>query len=137
VRMKEVQFSSRTRAATDAFRKVQHLRAVFNELLAKLPPELAATPQARLLAEASDPAVYNIVQLIYRSPTYEGQSKDYEFSRRTMQEHWAAGLRDAQKTLSHPEVLALPSAAHSVQIYDFVTPRSARDAAAPSKKDRP
>jgi NTE family protein len=121
VRMKEVQFSSRTRAATDAFRKVQKLRATFNALLAQMPPELAATPEARLLAEASDPAVYNIVQLIYRSPTYEGQSKDYEFSRRTMEEHWAAGLADARKTLAHPEVLILPPAAHSVEVYDFTT----------------
>jgi len=122
VRMKEVQFSSRTRAATDSFKRLQTLRAAFNELLAQMPAELAATPQARLLAEASDPAVYNIVQLVYRSATYEGQSKDYEFSRRTMEEHWAAGRRDALATLSHPEVLVPPTAAHSVQTFDFTRP---------------
>ncbi len=121
VRMKEVQFSSRTRAATDSFKKLQTLRAAFNELLTQMPPELVATPQARLLAEASDPAVYNIVQLVYRSATYEGQSKDYEFSRRTMEEHWAAGRRDALLTLSHPEVLTRPTEAHSVQTFDFTT----------------
>jgi NTE family protein len=125
VRMKEVQFSSRTRAATDSFKQIQRLRAAFNELLAQMPPDLAATPQARLLAEASDPAVYNIVQLVYRSATYEGQSKDYEFSRRTMEEHWAAGRRDALLTLAHPEVLTPPTAAHSVQTFDFTTPSAA------------
>ena len=130
VRMKEVQFSSRTRAATDQFRKLQTLRATFNELLAQMPAELAATPQARLLAAASDPAVYNIVQLVYRSATYEGQSKDYEFSRRTMEEHWQAGRRDAQTTLSHPEVLARPAGAHTVEIYDFVTPKTPQKARA-------
>jgi NTE family protein len=135
VRMKEVQYSSRTRAATDAFRKVQRLRAAFNELLAQMPPDLAATPQARLLAAASDPAVYNIVQLVYRSATYEGQSKDYEFSRRAMEEHWAAGLRDARKTLSHPEVLTLPTAAHAVNVYDFVTPGARNPAPEPPEKD--
>jgi len=122
VRMKEVQFSSRTRAATDTFRKLQKLRATFNELLAKMPEELRATPQARILAEASDPAVYNIVQLVYRSATYEGQSKDYEFSRRTMEEHWLAGHRDANVTLSHPEVLTPPKGSHAVRVFDFVTP---------------
>jgi NTE family protein len=121
VRMKEVQFSSRTRTATDAFRKTQKLRAVFNDLLAKLPPELAASHEAKILAEAADPSVFNIVQLIYRSPTYEGQSKDYEFSRRTMEEHWAAGHRDATRTLAHPQVLALPTAAHGVDVYDFTS----------------
>lgn len=124
VRMKDIQYSSRTRAATDEFRNVQALRAAFNELLAQLPPELAGTPQARMLAEASDPAVYNIVQLIYRSPTYEGQWKDYEFSRRTMEEHWRAGYRDAQTTLAHPEVLTLPDKAQGVNVYDFLTPRA-------------
>jgi NTE family protein len=122
VRMKEVQFSSRTRAATDSFKKLQRLRAAFNELLAQMPPELAATPQARLLAEAADPAVYNIVQLVYHSATYEGQSKDYEFSRRTMEDHWEAGRRDARLALSHPEVLTRPTGDHSVQTFDFTLP---------------
>ena len=122
VRMKEVQFSSRTRAATDDFRRTQQLRAAFNELLEQMPDDLKMTPQAKMLAEASDPSVFNIVQLVYRSPTYEGQSKDYEFSRRTMEEHWRAGHRDAVKTLAHPEVLTLPTAAHGVEVYDFTTP---------------
>jgi NTE family protein len=119
VRMKEIQFSSRTRAATDQFRQAQHLRATFHELLAKLPPELADTPQARLLAKECDPSVFNIVQLIYRSPTYEGQSKDYEFSRKTMQDHWRAGYRDAQGALAHPEVLKRPREASAVKVFDF------------------
>lgn len=121
VRMKEVQFSSRTRAATDAFSKVQELRAAFNELLAQMPAKLAASPQAKMLAQASDPAVYNIVQMIYRSATYEGHSKDFEFSRRTMEEHWRAGYQDAAETLSHPEVLELPATAQGVAVYDFLS----------------
>lgn len=132
VRMKEIQYSSRTRAATDEFRRAQALRATFQELLAQMPPELAATPQAKLLAQVTDPALYNIVQLIYRSPTYEGQSKDYEFSRQTMQDHWRAGYRDAVTTLAHPEVLKLPKTA--VQVYDFLTPP--RERAAPAKSEK-
>jgi NTE family protein len=130
MRAKEIRFSSRTRAATDGFRESQRLRAAFNELLGMLPPELAATPQARLLAEAAKPAVYNIVQLVYRSPTYEGESKDYEFSRRTMQDHWQAGLRDALTTLKHPEVVVPPTRPNAVHVYDFVTPTLHSDFAA-------
>jgi NTE family protein len=126
VRMKEVQFSSRTRAATDNFRRVEKLRTAFNELLAQMPRELAASPQARMLAEASDQAVYNIVQLVYHSPTYEGDSKDYEFSRRTMLDHWRAGYDDAGKTLAHPEVLALPALADSPAVFDFTHPTKKR-----------
>ena len=122
VRMKEIQYSSRTRAATDQFRRQQVLRAVFNRLLARMPPELAASPEARLLTKEADPSVYNIVELVYRSPTYEGQSKDYEFSRHTMEEHWRAGYRDAHKPLEHPEVLTLPKGASAVRVFDFLRP---------------
>ncbi|MDB5930707.1 MAG: hypothetical protein JWR60_2414 [Polaromonas sp.] len=137
VRMKEVQFSSRTRAATDSFRRVEKLRTAFNELLAQMPPELAALPQARLLARESDHAAYNIVQLVYRSPTYEGQSKDYEFSRRTMEEHWRAGYEDAALTLAHPETLTLPGPAQNPAIYDFLTPRHQQASAQPEKAKPP
>jgi NTE family protein len=120
-RMKEIQYSSRTRSATDAFRRTEKLRTAFNELLAQMPEELAATPQARLLAKASDPALYNIVQLVYRSPTYEGQFKDFEFSRRTMNEHWQAGYADADKTLAHDQVFKLPRPEDNPAVYDFLT----------------
>ncbi|WP_426197439.1 DUF3734 domain-containing protein [Massilia sp. DWR3-1-1] len=123
VRMKEVQYSSRTRAATDHFRDSEKYRAAFKELLAQMPPALAATPQAKLLVAASDQAVYNIIQLVYHSPTYEAQSKDYEFSRRTMLDHWRAGYDDAARTLSHPEVLRLPPQAKSPAVYDFLSLR--------------
>jgi NTE family protein len=127
VRMKEIQYSSRTRAATDEFRRAQRLRSALSELLARLPPELAATPEARQLAKDCDPAVYNIVQLVYRSPTYEGQSKDFEFSRQTMEDHWRAGYRDAAKTLSHPEVLRLPTGPSRVHVFDFLRSPAERD----------
>lgn len=120
VRMKEIQFSSRTRAITDTFRHDQELRTAFDELLAQLPPELAALPQARRLAAASDPAVYNNVELICHSATYKGQSKDYEFSQLTMDDHWRAGHRDAVKTLAHPEVLKRPAKAAPVNVFDFL-----------------
>ena len=120
-RMKEIQYSSRTRTATDAFRRTEKLRTAFNELLAQMPPELAATPQARLLAEASGPALYSIVEMVYRSPTYEGQYKDFEFSRRTMKEHWQAGYADASKTLAHVEIFELPHPDDNPAMFDFLT----------------
>jgi len=122
VRMKEIQFSSRTRAVTDSFRRAQALRAAFNAFLCKLPPEFAALPEAVALTQASDPAVYNIVELIYRSQAYESQSKDYAFSRQTMDEHWRAGHRDAKRTLAHPEVLQRPTTASALNVFDYLDP---------------
>lgn len=120
-RMKDIMYSSRTRAATDAFRCAEQLRTAFKELHARLPPELAATEQARLLAQESDAALFNIVQLVYRAASYEGQHKDFTFSRRAMQEHWQAGYANAASTLSHEEILRLPAAAANPMVFDFLT----------------
>jgi NTE family protein len=57
--------------------------------------------------------------LIYRSKDYEGTSKDYEFSRRTMEEHWTSGYNDAVRTLRHPEVLQRPQEMDGVFTFDL------------------
>jgi NTE family protein len=108
-REKEIRYSSRTRAGTDRFKHVQRLRGAAAGLLEKLPDDLKNSPEAQFLRPAVDRKVYNIVQLIYRAKKYEGYSKDYEFSRAGMEEHWRAGYQDARRTLRHREVLQRPS----------------------------
>jgi NTE family protein len=120
-RAKEIRYSSRTRAGTDQFKQVQRLRRAAAVLLEKLPPELRDTPEADLIATAADRKVYNIVHLIYRARNYEGHSKDYEFSRLSMEEHWRAGLNDARRTLRHPEVLQRPDNHAGVLTFDLST----------------
>ena len=79
------------------------------EHLEKLPPELLDSEDGKLLKSVADHKVYQIVHLIYRSRNYEGQSKDYEFSRASMTDHWNAGYNDAMRTLRHPEALQRPT----------------------------
>jgi NTE family protein len=119
VRQKEIQFSSRTRASTDRFRRLQQTRVAAADLLRKLPKDLAASQEAETLAAMSDRKVYNIIQLIYRSKSYEGNSKDYEFSRRSMEDHWRAGYHDAVRTLRHREVLERPDNLEGVFTFDI------------------
>ena len=107
-REKEIRYSSRTRAGTDQFKHVQRLRRAAAGLLEKLPESLRNTPEAKLLSTAADRKVYNVIQLIYRARNYEGHSKDYEFSRLSMEEHWRAGYHDARRTLRHSDVLKRP-----------------------------
>ena len=87
MRQKDIRFSSRTRAATDQFKKQQLLRRAAAKLLAKAPGDVRQTPEAELLASEADEKVYNLIQLIYHAKTYEGASKDFEFSRLTIEEH--------------------------------------------------
>ena len=107
-RQKEIQYSSRTRAGTDQFKTIQRVRAALADLFEKLPPSELKGEDIELLRSIADRKVYKIVQLIYRSKHYERQSKDYEFSRLSMQDHWQAGYNDAIRTLRHPEALERP-----------------------------
>jgi NTE family protein len=118
-RQKEIRYSSRTRRASDQFKKKQILRRAAAQLLAKIPKGLLQTPEAEMLASDADEKVYNLIQLIYHAKHYEGNSKDYEFSRRTMEEHWRSGYNDAVRTLRHPEVLQRPQGMDGVFTFDL------------------
>ena len=124
MRQKEIRFSSRTRAATTFFKKQQHLRRAAWSLLKELPAELRNHPGAQMLSEEADEKVYNIIQLIYHSKKYERTSKDYEFSRRTMEEHWRSGHEDAVHTLEHPDVLRRPDGPNGVFTFDLSKERT-------------
>lgn len=118
-RLKDIRYSSRTRAGTDQFRRMQAVRRAAAKLLAEMRPELRQTPEAELLAQEADATVYNVIHMIYRARRYEGASKDYEFSRRTMEEHWASGYDDMTRTLAHPEVLQRPTSPDGVFTFDL------------------
>ena len=118
-RQKEIQYSSRTRASTDQFKSLHRLQRELAALLSRLPEDLREQEDARLLKSAASHNVHNLVHLIYRARDYEGHSKDYEFSRLSMQDHWRAGYHDALRTLRHPEVLARPTSADGVSTFDL------------------
>ena len=119
VRLKEIQFSSRTRAATDQYKRAQKLRIAVANLLKDISDELRDHPEVKTLAAEADEKVCNIVHLIYNAKNYEGIAKDYEFSRRTMEEHWAAGYEDVVRAISHPEVTQLPDRMEGVRTFDW------------------
>jgi NTE family protein len=118
-RQKEIQYSSRTRANTDYFKGVHRIRSAVSSLLGKLPKELLDGDEVETLKAFGSHKVYNIIHLIYRAKHYEGHSKDYEFSRLSMQDHWRAGYHDAVRTLRHPQVLERPKSRDGIFIFDF------------------
>jgi NTE family protein len=119
-RQKEIQYSSRTRAFTDYFKHVAKLRHMLAVLLDELPEEMRQSEAAKYLTSAADQHAANIVQLIYRPKNYEGDSKDYEFSRHSMEEHWRAGYYDAAHALRHPEIFERSSNRYETLVtFDF------------------
>src|SRR5689334_24093695 len=118
-RHKEIQFSSRTRASTAHFKSVHRVQRAIAALLRRLPAGIEENDDLAILKSVASEKIYNIIHLIYRAQNYEGHSKDYEFSRWSMQDHWRAGYHDAIRTLRHPEVLARPTSLDGVFTFDL------------------
>jgi NTE family protein len=118
-RQKEIQYSSRTRANSDRFKHLQSIRNTLADLLAAIPEEMRETKEYKILEPIAERKAYNIIQMIYRSDKYEGDCKDFEFSRLSMEDHWRSGYHDMVRTLRHPEVLERPSNDEGVLIFDL------------------
>jgi NTE family protein len=118
-RQKEIQYSSRTRAGTDRFKYIQKIRNTLGSLIDKLPPDLQDSPELALLRPLGQRKIYNLAHLIYRSRQYEGDSKDYDFSRQSMDDHWRAGYHDALRTLRHPDAFEPATNFEGVQTFDL------------------
>jgi NTE family protein len=118
-RQKDIQYSSRTRLTTDQATKLHCHKLAVQKLIAKLPEQLRNDPEVKKLKESTRTARLDIVHLIYRQNRYELESKDYEFSRLTMQAHWKAGRRDMQHTIEHPDWLHKSNEIDGVTVYDL------------------
>ena len=86
-----------------------------------MPPRLPTIPASPPCSAQLTWEPIDIIHLIYRDKAYELDSKDYEFSRATMIEHWEAGMRDVHHALSHPEWLQSETVA-GVTTFDLTEP---------------
>jgi NTE family protein len=102
-REKDIRFSSRTRLNTDMSKALQKTRAAARRLRRKLPAEFRDDPDLMRLLDSQPAGAVAVMHLINRAHGYETNSKDYEFSRMTVEEHWGCGRFDAQQSLHHPD----------------------------------
>ncbi|WP_322045918.1 patatin-like phospholipase family protein [Paraburkholderia sp. J67] len=109
-RVKDIQYSSRTRFVTDMLQREQRYRHVLRELLERVPQGTRESDRLCKLAEdLSCSKRYNVLQLIYQQQKFERGDKDYQFGRTTMQSRWEAGLSDIRRTLGNETWLDLPT----------------------------
>jgi NTE family protein len=118
-REKDIRFSSRTRMNTDKNRQIHNARKAVRDLIDKLPDHLKDDPSAQFLREAAKENTVTVVHLIYRSKNYESSSKDYDFSRVGMVEHWGAGERDVYLSMRHKDWLERPQSGETMVTYDL------------------
>jgi NTE family protein len=130
-REKDIRYSSRTRLNTTHELDMQVVVQAANRLIAKLPAGLRADPDARALSRLRCDSAVDVVHLIYRSKHYESLSKDYEFSRRSMLEHWDAGRADMAHTLNDARWVDHDRSLTGVHVFDLTPDASAALEASP------
>ncbi|HTO78361.1 MAG TPA: DUF3734 domain-containing protein, partial [Methylocystis sp.] len=118
-REKDIRYSSRTRMNTDMMRRLHTLSRALARLSPKVADQLRDDPDWRILKEAAHENTTTIVHLIHRRALGEGASKDYEFSRFTMERNWGDGKSDVEKTFSHPDWRNRPRAPGEVVTLDL------------------
>ena len=118
-RMKDIQYSSKTRVNTDRVSEMEELRNSLHRLLDKLPPELRTDPDVQKLDAISTRGAIALVHFINRHNTRSSSFKDYEFSRATVMELWDFGYSDARRAISNPQWRHATDLGNGVRIYDL------------------
>ena len=121
-RIKDITFSSRTRLNTDAFLERYRLRRAIRALSEHVSPQVRETITRHGLPSDTHDGRVSLVHLINRSNRSEIQSKDYEFSRLTIAEHWQGGMDDAITVMKEKTWRHLPDAETGLAVYDYTRP---------------
>lgn len=117
-RQKDIQYSSRTRFTTDAYRRLNGWKKTTLRMLERLPDHELTDEDRHLRDELRRLPEITILQLIYQQRLYEGEAKDYEFSRTSMFDHWASGLEDTRRTLDRKDWLTIPPDGTGIVAHD-------------------
>ena len=127
-RVKDIQFSSRTRAITSMQAQEQRQRRLLRELLEQIPPEVREKhPACRAAMQQATARCVNVIQLIYQDKEWDGLSKDYEFGAVTMRSHWESGLTDINRSLEHTHWLDCPAREDPFVTHDIHRHRRSQD----------
>ncbi len=118
-RSKDIQYSSRTRLTTDYYRQAHAQRIQIKKLLEKVPDDQLSDEERQLKASLATLPAINILQLVYQQAAHEGQAKGYDFSKSSMRDHWAAGLRDTSTTLDRRDWLQMPTDESGIVTHDI------------------
>jgi NTE family protein len=118
-REKDIQYSSKTRFNTNRIKELTEIHAALGRLLEKLPPEYADDPDVKIVSRVCVSGNITIAHLINRRLSHASQSKDYEFSRATVNELWAAGRDDVRRAVSKTDWTEPEETWAGIRTYDL------------------
>jgi NTE family protein len=118
-RAKDIQFSSKTRFNTKRVKELRQLHEVLGRVLERLPANLKDDADVISLRKLCNMGDVTIAHLINRRLSHSAQSKDYEFSRATVNELWAAGLDDVRHAALNVDFLQPRELGIAMRVYDL------------------
>jgi NTE family protein len=117
-RQKDIVYSSRTRQATTAMKRTLSTRRQLADALRRVPANRLRPGEAKLMRDYADTGVIDLIEIIYQSKQFEGDTKDYEFSPASMKARMEAGHADTVASLAQPHWLDMPTAEQGVVEHD-------------------
>lgn len=101
-RAKDIRYASRSELIAEAMCELHRLRGELDRLLSLLPDDLRSRPEALAAARHRCSARVTLARIVYRQKSWHTPSKDYDFSRASVAEHWQSGAADMRRLLRAP-----------------------------------
>ena len=99
MRQKEILFGTRSKTHIMRQAQLHRMRRIIRELIDMLPPEQKNSPRVKELAGWSCTTTMHLVEINAQPIEGETNTRDYDFSRATVQARWRAGYADTRRML--------------------------------------
>lgn len=115
-RRKDLEFISRHHSLLHYICEMQNYQKYIQKLVAKI-PNAATDPEVQQIVANQHPITLNIARFHYRDKPYDIWTKDYEFSKKSLDERIKLGMDDVQKAFAEPSWLELKP--EEIQLHNF------------------
>jgi NTE family protein len=117
-RLKDIQYQSKQGLSHTMIRRIEELRSLLAELLAKLPQEMREDQTVKKLEEVSHRGRLSLVHLVNRFDNHSYDVKDYEFSSASVDALWRVGHEDVMKVVRKPDTCRVTELGNDVRVYE-------------------
>jgi len=117
-RLKDIQYQSKQSLSHATIRRVEEVRDLVADLIAKLPAELKKDPTVQKLEEVSHRGRLSLVHLVNHTDNHSTDVKDFEFSSGSVDALWHAGHEDILKMILKPDACHVTKLGKDVHIYE-------------------
>jgi NTE family protein len=117
-RLKDIQYQSKQAVSHAMVRRIEEIRGIVADVVAKLPAEMKKDASVQKLEELSHRGRLSLVHLVNHTDTHASDVKDCEFSGGTVDALWHAGHEDILKIILKPEAIHVTELGKDVHVYE-------------------